>query len=115
MDGNHLIPQVKNLKIRMISTKKYGVGFCSASTTILLFSLPSILNDTSSLLLSITEREPYHTSILTDEGWVMELLAGYPKRIRCELGVHHHVFLELLQELRQLGHSQWDLCISLHH
>jgi hypothetical protein len=65
-----------------------------------------ILNGTSSLLLSLTEREPYHTSILTGEGWVMELLAGHPKRIRCELGVQHHVFLELIQELRQLGHDR---------
>jgi len=65
-----------------------------------------ILTGTSSLLLSLTEREPYHTSILTGEGWVMELLAGHHKRIRCELGVHHHVFLELIQELRQLGHDR---------
>jgi len=65
-----------------------------------------ILNGTSSLLLSLTEREPYHTSILTGEGWVLELLAGHPKRIRCELGVHRHVFLELIQELRQLGHDR---------
>ena len=65
-----------------------------------------ILNGTSSLLLSLTEREPYHTSILTGEGWVMELLAGHPKRIRCELGVHRHVFLELIQELRRLGHDR---------
>jgi hypothetical protein len=65
-----------------------------------------LLNSTSSLLLSLTEREPYHTSILTGEGWVMELLAGHPKRIRCELGVHRHVFLELIQELQRLGHDK---------
>jgi hypothetical protein len=65
-----------------------------------------MLNGTSTLLLSLTERKPYHTSILTGQGWVMELLAGHPKRIRCELGVHRHVFLELIQELRQLGHDR---------
>jgi hypothetical protein len=65
-----------------------------------------LLNGTSSLLLSLTEREPYHTSILTGEGWVMELLAGHPKRIRCELGVDRHVFLELIQELQRLGHNR---------
>ena len=31
-----------------------------------------ILNGTSSVLLSLTEREPYHTSILTGKGWVMD-------------------------------------------
>jgi hypothetical protein len=65
-----------------------------------------ILTSTSSLLLSIGQRLPYHTSILTGEGWVMELLAGHPERIRCELGVHCHVFLQLIQELRQLGHDR---------
>ena len=65
-----------------------------------------ILTGTSSLLLSLTEREPYHTSILTGEGWVMELLAGHHKCIRCELGVHRHVFIELIQELRRLGHDR---------
>ena len=29
-----------------------------------------ILNGTSSLVLSLTEQEPYHTSILTGKGWV---------------------------------------------
>jgi hypothetical protein len=65
-----------------------------------------ILTSTSSLLLSFRKRQPYHTSILTGEGWVMELLAGHPERICCELGVHRHVFLELIQELRQLNHDR---------
>jgi hypothetical protein len=39
-----------------------------------------------------TVRYPYHTSVLTGEGWVLELLAGHPRRIRTELGVNHHVF-----------------------
>ena len=30
-------------------------------------------------------KEPYHTSILTGEGWIMELLSGYPNHIWCEL------------------------------
>ena len=31
---------------------------------------------------------PYHTSVLTGEAWVSELMKGHPKRIHCELGVH---------------------------
>ena len=65
-----------------------------------------LLTGTSSLLMSLFEREPYHTSILTGQGWVMELLDGHPERIRCELGVHRHVFLELIQELRRLGYDR---------
>ncbi len=30
---------------------------------------------------------------------------GHPERIRCELGVHRHVFLELVSVLCQMGHS----------
>jgi hypothetical protein len=50
-------------------------------------------------------REPYHKSILTGEGWVLELMGGHPERIRCELGVYRPVFSELIIELRRLGHS----------
>jgi hypothetical protein len=49
-------------------------------------------------------KEPYHTSILTGEGWIMELLSGHPNRIRCELGVSHDVFVALISELRDMGH-----------
>jgi hypothetical protein len=65
-----------------------------------------LFTSTSSLFLSFFEREPYHTSILTGEGWVTELLNGHPERIRCELGVRRHVFLELIQELQQLGYTR---------
>lgn len=66
-----------------------------------------ILTATLSILHSVYSKEPerYHTSVLTGEGWVLELLTGHPERIRCELGVHRHVFLELVAELRKLGHT----------
>ena len=51
------------------------------------------------------EAEPYHTSVLTGEGWVIELLTGHPERICCELGLHCHAFIELVTVLRDLGHS----------
>ena len=65
-----------------------------------------LLTGTSSLLLSLYEREPYHTSILTGQGWVMELLEGHPERIRCELGVRRHVFVALIEELQSLGYNR---------
>jgi hypothetical protein len=66
-----------------------------------------ILSATVTILNSVygREREPYHTSILSGEAWVLELLTGHPERIRCELGVHREVFVELISELRALGHS----------
>ena len=35
----------------------------------------------------------------------MELLAGHPDRIRCELGVSHDVFAALISELWRMGYG----------
>jgi hypothetical protein len=43
--------------------------------------------------------------ILTGEGWVQELLNGHPERIRCEIGIHLHVFTELVLQLYSIGHT----------
>ena len=51
------------------------------------------------------QKQPYHTSVLSGYGWVMELLNGHPERIRTELGVHKHVFCLLVDELRSMGYS----------
>ena len=66
-----------------------------------------ILTAVNSLLESMTStvREPYHTSILTGESWVLELIAGHPECIHCELGMHQHVFAELISELCEMGHT----------
>ncbi|KIK12708.1 hypothetical protein PISMIDRAFT_51202, partial [Pisolithus microcarpus 441] len=46
---------------------------------------------------------PYHTSILTGEGWMLELLNGHPDRIQTCLGVSHVVFDRLIQVLTHHG------------
>ena len=51
------------------------------------------------------DKERYHTSALSGVAWVEELMEGHPERIRCELGVHLHVFELLLRVLRKLGHK----------
>jgi hypothetical protein len=51
--------------------------------------------------------EPYHTSALTGQDWVIELLTGHPEHIRCELGMHTNAFVELISELRTTGHSDF--------
>lgn len=63
-----------------------------------------IVTATAHIFSSLYDREPYHTSILTGQGWVMELITGHPERIRCELGVHHHVFAQMISELREMGY-----------
>ena len=64
-----------------------------------------LLTACTSILQGSMPPQPYHTSILSGEGWVMELLNGHPDRIRCELGVSHDVFEELIYELRGLGYG----------
>ena len=67
--------------------------------SILLTAPTGILNEEST-----HTQEPHHTSILTGEGWVMELLEGHPNHIQCELGVSCDVFLELIDELQWFRH-----------
>ena len=57
-----------------------------------------------SLIISSTP-EPYHTSILSGQGWVEELLKGHPTQIQCELGVSQDIFLELVAALESFGHG----------
>jgi hypothetical protein len=45
-------------------------------------------------------KQPYHTSALTGAAWVKELINGHPDRIWTALGMHLHVFIALVLELR---------------
>ena len=56
-------------------------------------------------------RKTYHTSILTGEGWVIELLTGHPKHIQCELRVFFEVFILLIDELWGMGYNDSKICI----
>jgi hypothetical protein len=64
-----------------------------------------IIASTGSLVQSLYHREPYHTSSLSGENWVLELLVGHPERIRCELGVCQQVFGALISDLHEMGHG----------
>ena len=72
---------------------------------VLLLSI--LINATGNVVASMYPKspEPYHTSALSGEGWVIELLTGHPERIRCELGIHAPAFATLISELRALGHT----------
>jgi hypothetical protein len=51
------------------------------------------------------DKTPYHTSALSGEDWVLELINGHPGRIRNELGVHKHIFRALIAYLENIGHT----------
>lgn len=48
-------------------------------------------------------KQPYHTSALTGEAWVNELIHGHPDRIYTELGMRLHVFMAFVAALRLMG------------
>jgi hypothetical protein len=55
------------------------------------------------VLQSLYTRLLLHTSILTGEAWILELLVGHPDRIYYSLGVRKHVFYELIANMRAMG------------
>lgn len=64
-----------------------------------------ILTAVAKIAESVYIREAYHTSALSGQDWVLELLAGHPERIHCKLGVYRHTFLALITVLRALGYK----------
>ena len=72
------------------------IGFLLINTVV-----PTILQVIRALYI----KEPYHTSILSGEGWIQELLHGHPKCIWCELGISKDVFRHLIAELHAMGHT----------
>jgi hypothetical protein len=65
----------------------------------------AIVTTAMEIVSSISDKQDYHTSILTGQGWVLELLNGHPRRIQSELGVSHHVFDLLLSNLHRMGYK----------
>lgn len=48
---------------------------------------------------------PYHTLALSGAAWVAELMNGHPEHIRCELGVHLHVFQIIVEYLKVISYT----------
>ena len=67
-----------------------------------------VVNSTLHYGISTYDKTPYHTSALTGEIWVLELLNGHPEHIRSELGVHKHVFWQIIKDLHQSGHQDYN-------
>jgi len=44
-------------------------------------------------------KQPYHTSILSGQMWVRELLGGNPQCIKDQLGMAKHVFRQLILQI----------------
>ena len=56
-------------------------------------------------IASFYNRQPHHTSALTCQDWVLELLIGYPDRIQIALRVSQEVFCSLIATMCEMGLS----------
>jgi hypothetical protein len=72
-------------------------------TMILICAIGRVVSYYQMVFLSPRTRIPYHTSALTGESWVLELMTGHPNRIRHNLGVNLDAFQALLHVLRANG------------
>jgi hypothetical protein len=80
--------QVRRRRLALLSAAVAAIAACEAVIE---------------LMTPIINRTPYHTSMLSGEAWVQELLAGHPRRIHNELGVCQQTFLTLVQTLQGIG------------
>ena len=73
----------------------------------LLLLLSLVLVQISQLCLFIFSRRAppmaQHTSILTGQAWVLELITGHPNRIKINFGVSLETFLALIHALNESG------------
>ena len=69
--------------------------------------LGGLMGATVALSAQTTNRAAYHTSCLTGLGWLTELYKGNPHRFKEQLGMHKHVFLRLVKELKKKT-GLWD-------
>ena len=73
------------------------------SSAAAVFAASQAIIEQLELLMPVIDRTPYHTSILSSEAWVQELLTGHPMWIRNELGVYRQTFFTLVQTLQDFG------------
>lgn len=87
--------------MKWITSRKYDAVINGTS----FFPSTNIILVATSIVLKSAVKELYHTSALTGERWVLELMSGHSECIHCELGVHLHVFTELLAQLRLIKYT----------
>lgn len=90
-----MLDQPDNVHVQEDRMRRLMLILCLAVTQVLIYY--------QQMFLSSRERVPYHTSALSGEAWVLELITGHPDRIQHNLGVSLNVFDSLLHILRANG------------
>jgi hypothetical protein len=63
-------------------------------------AITAVLGASSVIMSGNRDKQPMHTSILTGQRWLEELLNGHSTRFYNQLGMKKHVFCRLLLELQ---------------
>ena len=71
--------------------------------SVIFFNL--VINSTLQYGISTCDKMAYHTSAFTGEMWALELLNGHPECIQNELGIHKHVFQNIIKDLCLFSHQ----------
>jgi hypothetical protein len=97
---NQLEPQQHNEQVVL---SPHTVAFLQISGVVISILYKFLNRRLAELALERRRRIPYHTSILSGENWVQELLTGHPERIRVELGVYRSTFAILFKAMEKCG------------
>ena len=104
MDGIDTPLEIENNEEDIDSEDHHNISFMADLHFRPLLSISTIIVEAVTLAIQRADSLPYHTSILSGHGWVLELCNGHPERICMELGVCKEVFQILLEELRQCSY-----------
>jgi hypothetical protein len=88
-----------------MDTRTEGSSGSSEDEHMILMTVDAVAGSVVGYSSRFYNKQGYHTSALTGQAWVLELLNGHPDRIQCELGVRLHVFNNLKKTLEEQGHQ----------
>jgi len=95
MNYNGLLPE-----IQLESSSRCPSEAASLPPKEKISAITAVLGASSVIMSGNRDKQPMHTSILTGQRWLEELLNGHSTRFYNQLGMKKHVFCKLLLELQ---------------
>lgn len=83
-------------------------AWCRVLRQRLLLQLSILLTYVISIMAQLANQSLpilYHTSALSGQAWVLELMTGHPNHIGCELSVSLEIFDNLIKHLQEIGYT----------
>jgi hypothetical protein len=96
MNCNGLLPEILESSFRCPS----GAESQPLKAKDTVSAIATVLGAASAITSGNRDKRPMHTSILTGQRWLEELLNGHSTRFYNQLGMKKHIFCRLLSELQ---------------